>query len=238
MNSTRKTAVIVGVLFITATVSAILSLVLSAPILDDPDYLTKVSENENQVLISVLLELILASAGLGISVMMFPILRKHHEGLALGYVGFRIFEPINVIVGAISTLTLLTLSQEFVRAGSPDALHFQTLGTLLLAVRDWTFLIGPMFLFSLGAMILYYLLYQSKIVPRFISVWGFIGAALLLTRTLLIMFSLTTEFSVLGIVTGIPIAVNEMFLAAWLIVKGFNSSAIASESTKTDTNKV
>jgi len=227
MNSNKKIARIVGVLFITATVSAVLSGFLVGPILDDPDYLIIVSANENQVLIAVLLEIILAVSVVGIAVFLFPLFRKHNEALALGYVGLRILEGVIIIVGAISALLLLALSQEFV-AGTPDASYFQTLGTLLLEERDWTFLLGPVIVFSLNSLILNYLLYQSRLVPRFISVWGLIGATLLLAAGLLAMFDIYNIDSTVFLAA--PIGVNEMVLAVWLIVKGFNSSAIVMES--------
>jgi len=235
MNSNRKTAIIVGVLFITATVTALLSLGFIGPILNAPDYLINVSANVNQMLIGVLFELILAGAVVGIAVFMFPILKKHNEALALGYVGARIFEGLIIIVGSISYLSLLTLSQEYV-IGAPDASYFQTLGTLLLAVHDWSFLLGGgAFVFCVTALILNYLLYQSKLVPRFISVWGLIGAILMLVSGLLSMFDLSpspTATSTISIFLFLPIAVNEMFLAVWLIVKGFNPSVVDSPSAR------
>ena len=128
---------------------------------------------------------------------------------------------------------LLTLSRDFV-AGAADAAHFQTLGTLLLAERDWAFLVGPNTVFSLGALMFYFLLYQSKLVPRFLSVWGLIGAPLLLVASLIRVFGLVSLFSPIAALLALPIALNEMVLAVWLIVKGFNPSAIASESARTD----
>ncbi len=190
------------------------------------------------MIIGVLFELINDAAVVGIAVMLFPILKKHSESIALGYVGFRIIEAVIIIVGAISLLLLLTLSQEFVIAGAPDASYFQTLGTLLLAARDWVFLLGPGIVFSLGALMFYYLLYQSKLIPRFLSVWGLIGAPLLLADAGLLGMFGHSPFSTISIFLNLPIAVNEMVLAVWLIVKGFNSSAIASESAKTDINEV
>ena len=121
----------------------------------------------------------------------------------------------------------MRLSQEYA-AGTPDASNFQTLGTLLLAERDWTFLLGPVIVFSLNSLILNYLLYQSRLVPRFISVWGLIGATMLLASGLLGMFDIYSIESTVFLAA--PIGVNEMVLAVWLIAKGFNSSAIASES--------
>ena len=109
MDSNRKTAIIVGVLFITATVSAMLSGVFSGSI-DNPDYLTAVSANENQVLIGVLFQLTLTASVVAIPIMMFPILKKHNESLALGYVGARIFEGFFDAVMAIGLLLLVTKS--------------------------------------------------------------------------------------------------------------------------------
>ncbi len=228
MFSDRQIAIIAGVLWITATAAYSLAVLILSPILTAADYLIRVSASETQVLIGMLLELTDAAAVAGIAIMLFPILKKYSEGLALWYVGARIIESITVIVSVISILSLLTLSQEFVSAGAPDASYFQALGTLLLVTRDWTNLIGINFVFSLGALIVYYLLYQSKLVPRFISVWGLIGATLLFVAGLLLMFGLITPFSIVNTVLSIPIAVQEMVLAVWLIVKGFNSSAINS----------
>jgi len=203
------------------------------PILNAPDYLVNVSANENQVLIGILLELVNCVAVVSIPFMLFPIFKKHNEALGLGYLAFRIIESAIVIVGVISLLSLLTLSQGFVKAVAPDVSHFQTLGTLLLAAHDWTVWLGVSIVFALGALILNYLLYQSKLIPRWLSGWGLIGATLLLASGLLAIFGFNLETPL-----AVPIWVQEMVFAVWLIVKGFNPSAIASESAKTDTNKV
>jgi hypothetical protein len=222
MASNKKTARIVGVLFITATVASILGTFgFLDPILNAPNYLISVSANDAQWIKGVLIDAINSAAVVVIAVMLFPIFRKHNEALALGYVASRIIESVILIVGHISLLLLLTLSQEYVQAGAPDAAYFQTLGTLLLAVYDWTFLLGPMIVLSLTALILNYILYQSRLVPRFISVWGLIGAALMFAAGLLGMFGLS-PFSTIGMLLFLPLALNEMVLAVWLIVKGFN----------------
>jgi hypothetical protein len=235
MNSNRKTAIIVGVLFITATVAGILSVVFSGSILDAPDYLIKVSANESQVIIGALFVLIMAFACTGIAIWLYPVIRKHNEALALGSVGFRLIEGVFHLVGVIGLLSLVTLSQEYVKAGAPDASYFQSLGTLLLAARDWAGVLGS-FAFILGALMYYYIFYQSKLIPRWLSVWGLIGVPLWIAAELLIMFGLIESFSTNAILLDIPIAVNEMVLAIWLIAKGFNPSAIASLSAKTDIN--
>ena len=233
----RKNARWAGVFYIIATLAPISTIffvgflggeVAGEPI---PDYLANVSANEAQVVIGMLIELIWALAVVGIIVTLFPILRKHNETLALGFSALRFIEAISTIVGSIFLLTLLTLSQEFVEAGVPDASYFQTTGDLLLAARDWAFLIGSGLVWSLSAVILNYLLYQSKLIPRWLSVWGLVGATLSFATYLLQFFSINlTEFLFL------PIALQEMVFAVWLIVKGFNSSAVASESANTDMN--
>lgn len=236
MNTNKKIARIAGILFITATVAAILGGVFIGPILEDPDFLINISANDTQVLIGVLFELIAAGAVAGIGITMFPIFKKHNEALALGYAGGRIIEGVFIIISAIGALLLLTLGREYV-AGAPGASHFQSLGALLLAERGWNLLIGTNIIFSLNALILNYIFYQSNFVPRFLSVWGLIGAPLILAAGLLITFDLVSGSSAIVILLVIPIALNEMVLAVWLIIKGFNSSAISSASLKIDMNR-
>jgi hypothetical protein len=233
MNENRKTAIIVGVLFITATVAYSLGVIILDPILSSSDYLTKASENENQVIMGSFLVLIDAVAVAGIGIVIYPILKKHNETLALGYAGARIAEGVLFAVNVIPILTLLTLSQEFVKAGAPDTSYYQTLGTLLLAAGDWAFLLGFGLAFTLSALILNFLLYKSKLVPRWLSGWGFVGAALLWAYYLLQFFGIN-QVEILFL----PIAVQEMVFAVWLIVKGFNSSAIDSATAKTNLNEI
>lgn len=227
MNSEIKTARIVGVLFIIATVVSSLTMVLLG-FLEAPDYLVAVSANEITVLTGVLLELFWAFSVIGIPVYLFPILKKHNENLALGFFSFRFVEAIGVIIGSIGLLSLLTLGQEFVLAGAPLASSYQILGTLLLATRNWAFMIGSGLAWSLSAVILNYLLYNSKLIPQWLSVFGLVGGILSLGTYLLQFFSIHLE------ILFIVIAVQEMVFAVWLIVKGFNLSSIVSNSAKTD----
>ncbi|WP_445474850.1 DUF4386 domain-containing protein [Methanococcoides methylutens] len=238
MDPDRKTAIIVGVLFILSTVTGVLSVILLEPIVNAQNYFTTVSANENQVIIGTLLELICAGAFLGVAVMIFPILKKHNESLALGYAVARICEAVPFIIGVISLLSLLPLSKEYVQAGAMDDSYVLPLGTLLLAVHDWTNLLGSMIIFSLTALILNYILYRSKLVPRFISVWGLIGVPLMLAAGLLDMFGFLNPFSTIWTLLSLPLALQEMVFAVWLIVKGFNPSAFDSSSARSDTNEV
>jgi hypothetical protein len=234
MNSNRKIARIAGALFITATVAGILGVVFLNPILNDPDYLLKISANENQVILGALFVFILAAASAGIAISLYPILRKYNEGLALGSVGFRLIEGVLDIVGAISLLLLLTLSQEFVKAGAPNSSYFQTSGVLLLAGNHWVNNVAVLLAWSLGALMYYYIFYQTQLVPRWLSGWGLVGITLTIVTSILVLFRLISPMGTIQVVSNLPIGVQEMVLAVWLIVKGFNSSAIASGSAKTE----
>jgi len=235
MNTYRKTAIIVGILFILATVAPI----LSGPFINmiqTPDYLTNIYANADQMITGVLFEFIMCIAIAGTAIGLYPVLKKHNQSLALGYVGIRIVEGILFIVVAVTSLvSLLVLSQEFVRAGTPDSSYFQSLGTLLIKGHDWAYLFEGQLIFSLGALVLNYMLFQSKLVPRFISIWGLVGSVLLLAGALLRLFGLITETSWLATLIFLPIAVQEMVLAVWLIAKGFNPSAVAVTSPSTET---
>lgn len=177
------------------------------------------------MLIGVLLLLTMtASIGL-IPIMMLPILKKHNETLALGYFGARIFEGFFSAVNIINILSLLSLSREFVNATTPFISYFQTSGALIIAAFDWSSILLA-FPFTLGVLVFNFLLYKSKLVPRWLSVLGLIGGALWLATTPFRMFDLfpsSLEF------LAIIIATQEMIFAVWLIVKGFSSSAISSQ---------
>ncbi|WP_409344630.1 DUF4386 domain-containing protein [Paenibacillus sp. MBLB4367] len=224
MNTYRKTAIMVGVLFILATVTSIIGLLLYDPILNGPDYLMKGAENANQVILGALMELILVCSAIGTSILLFPLLRRHNESIALGYVCFRFLEAVIITVGVVSVLSLLTLSQDFVKAADPNAASYHASGTLLKAVHDWTFMLGPNFMLGINTMMCSYLLYKSKLVPRFISLMGLTGAALIFSAALLEMFGIILQRSAWGAVLAIPVATYEMVLAVWLIVKGFRLS--------------
>lgn len=232
MNSNKKSAKIVGVLFILAAVTAIIGLLLYDPILNGPDYLMRGSEHANQVILGALMELILVVSAVGTATTMFPILRKYNETMALWHVCFRFLEAVIITIGVISVLSLLTLSREFVAAGAPDTASFQASGTLLKAVHDWTFLLGPLFMLGINTMMYSYIFYKSKLVPRFIPILGMTGATLVFICALLVMFGVIQQVSVWGAILAVPIFANEMILAVWLIVKGFNESALASMSAK------
>ena len=225
MKTYRKTAIVVGVLFIVATALSLISSSMLGSIIGAPNYLTNVAANGNQIIIGALLELAAAISVMLIPAVMFPVLKQHSEGMALGYFGFRILEAVTLFVGAMSALLLLTLSQQYVNVGAPAVSSFQISGALLLAARNWAFPLNPL-VFGPGALILYSVLYQADLIPRWLSVWGLIGAAMVF------VFGLLGMFGNILIFLAIPIAVQEMVMAVWLIVKGFNPSAFANNAAK------
>ena len=226
MTTHRKTAIIVGVLLIACTTTTILSLTLLNPILHGQEYLIKVAENEIQVIIGAILEFIWAATAMGIAIWLYPVLRKHNEALTLGSVAFRVVEGVFVFVGTLSLLSILTLGREFTGAAVSDPLSYKTIGTVLLAVRHWTLDGIVLITFCLGALLYYCVFYQSRLIPRWLAVWGLFGAALSLAVSLFSLFNPGFVVSWIHTLLNAPIAFQEMVFAVWLIVKGFNPSAI------------
>lgn len=220
MQEYKGSAKIIGVLFIIASVTAIVGGSLVALPLEEPNYLKDVAGKDAQIITGVLLLVVQAIAVIGIAVVFFPILRRRNEGLALGFVGARTVEGILVLVGALSALMVVSLSKGYGESLVPGT---EALGDTLVAAYEWAYWLGPMLFFSVSALILYALLYRAKLVPAWLSIWGLIGGALLLVRTVLEMYGV--EFSaVMQGALAAPIGINEMVLAFWLIVKGFSAA--------------
>ena len=233
MNTNRRTARIVGVLFIAATVAALLGNSLTGSIVGAPDYLVQIAANKNLVVLGALLKIVAAVASAGIAMALYPVLRKHNEGLALGSVGFRLVEGVFYLVAALGLFSLLSLGQEYASAGPQIAPAIQALSTSILAVRVWAGFVIGVIAFCLGAAMYYYVLYRSRLIPRWLSAWGLAALAMLFSMTLLIAFGeRISEPSGMLVLLAVPLGVQEMVLAVWLILKGFNPSAIASRSTK------
>jgi len=226
MKSYRGNAIAVGVLFIACSAASILSAVPLGSTLDGPDYLSKLAGSDNAVVTTALIEFVWAATGAGIAIGLYPILRKYNRALALGSVAARVVENVFVLIGALSLLVLLTVSQQ--AAGSAAPSSFQATGDALLAVRDWVHGFVALLAFGIGVLMYYYVFYRSRLVPRWLSGWGLAGAALGLVATVYSGFTQDFGFTTVNTVLNIPIGLQEMVLAVWLIVKGFNRSALAS----------
>lgn len=217
-NSGRRSAVITGVLLLTGLVTGILSVV---PVIDGADYLVEASIHENQVLIGAFFQLLMVAAYVGIPIFLYPILSKHHKGLALGSAAFGIIAGVFIIIGVTILLLLLTVSHEFAKAGTLNVSYFQTLGGLLREGRDLVNHVATTLAFVLAMLLFTCIFYQTKLVPQWLSVLGLIGSTLSILASLLFMIrfiGLDSTYMMLNI----PIAFQQLALAVWLIIKGFN----------------
>ncbi len=222
----RKSAILTGVLFVIAIVAGLAGTSLTGPNLGAPDYLARVSSHANQVVAGALLAFIAAASSAGIAIALYPVLKKHNEGLALGAVAFRLVEAVFYIVGVICLLVLFPLSHQVANAQGQAASVLQTLGNLLLAARDLSDFVFAVMAFGLGALMYYSIFYRSRLVPRWLSGWGIASILLLLSASLLTVFD-GEPFAISGtlIFLALPIALQEMVLAVWLMLKGFGPSA-------------
>jgi hypothetical protein len=219
MNN-KEIARTVGILFIIGTVAGILSMI-GTSIIDEPDYLAKIAENKTMVVLGSLLILTMGIALSSMVVVLFPVLKKYNETLALGALIFRgALELVCYVATAVSCLLLIALSKNFVGAGTPVESNFQLFGSML---KDERFIMGEVtaILFSIGALFIYYIFYKTKLIPTWLSLWGLVGAMIYLADGILCIFMFSTELEGFKYILG----VQEMIMAGWLIVKGFNTSA-------------
>jgi hypothetical protein len=215
MTSNRKTAATVGALFLVAMVASLLGGGLVESVISAPEPFAAVSENETLLVVGTLLELVNAIAVVGIGVLMFAVLKRHNETQAVGYLSLRVVEAVYCSLMVVSPLSLIRLGQNQPQASA----------ALSIAERaSISGLLVPVF-FSLGALLLYSSLYQSKLLPRFIPIWGLVAAALILTLNLLSAFGLELGMGI-SMVFALPIILNEIFMGIWLIAKGLNLSAV------------
>lgn len=218
MAESKGTARIIGVLFIVASVTAVIGGSLAALPMEEPDYLSSIGEQQSEVVTGALLLVVQTIAVVGIAVMAFPVLKRVHEGLALGYAAVRTLEGVMVLVGATSALAVVTLGESGIEAAQPA-------GDALVAVYDWAYLLGPTITFSVSALIFYPLLMRGRLVPMWLSVWGLIGGVLLLVSAVVEMYGVELSGAA-QVVLVAPIGINEMVLAVWLIVKGFDTRSL------------
>ncbi len=223
MTSDKKIAIWTGIFFILATAMGVTSGILVGPLLGGPDYLTAMSENASTAMLSTLLNLIMAGAVIAVAIAIYPIIMRTSETLAAGYLAARTTEGVFLAISGVAWLGLASLGNEFIQAGQPDSSHYQTLADLLVSSSTALFTFGANITFGITALMLNYFFMKTKLVPRVISIWGFIGGALILILGAMKILGLSV--STVEIAFTVPIALNEMVLAVWLIVKGFSSPA-------------
>jgi hypothetical protein len=229
MNSPRKTALVAGgfylVTFISIPTLALYGAVHSADYVVGPG-------PDTGVLWGGLLEVIVALAGIGTAVALFPVVKRQNEGVALGFVAARVLEAAIIFVGVVSLLSVVTLRQD--PAGA-DAASLVTTGKALVAIHDGTFLLGQGLIPGVNALLLGYLMYRSRLVPRIIPALGLIGAPLLLASVTATFFGVYAQVSVWSGLATIPIAAWELSLGLWLVLKGLKPSPITAAMTAAGT---
>ena len=224
-DSWRNLSLAGGVLYLMTFVFSIPAVFLLEPVLSDPNYIVS-SGADSQVLLGTLFDLITALACIGTAVALFPVIRRQSEAASLGFVTTRIFEAAVIVIGVVSLLAVVAMRQAGGAPGTDNA-ALVAVGQALVAVRDQTFLIGPGVMPGLNALLLGYVLYRSRLVPRFIPAVGLIGAPLFLASAIATILGFNEQVSVLSGVVVVPIFLWELSLGLWLTFKGFSPSAAA-----------
>jgi hypothetical protein len=223
----RRTAVLVGVLFWISNLVTVVGSVITGPIPNASTALTTMSPHATQIVVGTLITHLNDVAIIGYAVLLFPVLKRFSESLALGYVAFKALEATLLAVSAAVLLSLIPLSQSYLAGGAAVATPYQASTTVTLAQQFWAARLGAL-AYLVATPILNFLLYRSQIVPRFIAVWGFIGVVFLAIGLALGVGDPTRGFE-LGQLLVIPIILWELFFATWLIVRGFNPAVVAAE---------
>jgi Domain of unknown function (DUF4386) len=233
MDSMRKTALVAGIFYLITFIS-IPTLALYGPVRNHRDWILS-SGAHTGLLVGGLLEVIVALAGIGTAVTLYPVLKRQHEGVALGFVTSRVLEGSMIFAGVVSLLSLVTLRHDPGGAAGANAAALVTTGASHVAVYNWTFLLGQSLMPAINAILLGTLLYRSRLVPRVLPVLGLIGAPLLITADIATLFGGIGQHSSWALLAALPVAAWEFSLGVWLIVKGFRPCPITTGITAADT---
>jgi hypothetical protein len=227
MHAYRRTATATGLLFILATVAPMLGLAVMRPALTDPVDLARITANEAPLLAGALLQLIGYLACPAIALALYPVLRPHGHGFALGSVVFRTVEAVFYLVSLLGLLLLVSLGRAAAEPGATGAGFYGQMAELVIAGRVWPGFGLAVLAFGTGALLYGWLLLRTALVPRWLAGWGIVGPVLAMAAAVLVLLGATVPMSPLHLAFNLPIAVQEMVLAAWLIVKGFSPRAVA-----------
>jgi hypothetical protein len=233
MSSTRKTALVAGVFYLITFIS-IPTLALYGPVKNHQDWILS-SGSSTAILVGGFLEVIVALAGIGTAVTLYPVVKRQNEGTALGFVAARVLEAGMIFTGVISLLSLVTLRQHLGGATGADAASLVTTGASHVAVYNAAFLLGQSLMPAINALLLGSLMYRSRLVPRLIPVMGLIGAPLLIVAVIATMFGGIGQNSSLAALAALPVAAWEFSLGVWLVIKGFRPSPITTETAAATT---
>ena len=227
INQYRKTATVVGVVYLAGFVVGIVGNIMIKSILDAPNHLSIISASSMTVAIGAILWLLAVIGDAGHGVLMFPILKQHSERMAIGYLAFRIIDATFIAVMVLFMLIQIPLGSEYLKAAASDASFLQALSAVSAQVSQYAYQIG-MSALGVSGLILCYTLFRAKLVPGWLSVWGLVGYATILVGMLSAVMG-----SGLGDLSSLPGGLWEVFIGVWLIVKGFSSSAVVSQPAST-----
>ncbi len=220
MDSTRRTAVVAGGLFLVTEAAAMAALALYGPALDSAAYVTGPGA-DTRVFLGALCEVVLAMAVAGTGVTLFPVLKRQNEGMALGYVCARLLEAAVIAVGIIGVLSVVSLRQDAGETPGAAAPFVGTVATAMGAVHDWAFLLGPNLFLGANTLLLAHLMYRSGLVPRPLAVLGLVGGALICASGAAVLLGLYEQLSVWGSVAAVPVFAWEVTFAVRLMARGF-----------------
>ena len=233
MTSLRKTALVAGIFYLITFIS-IPTLALYGPVKNHRDWILS-SGSHTAVLVGCILEVIVALAGIGTAVTLYPVVKRQNEGFALGFVTSRLLEAAMIFTGVLSLLSLVTLRHDLGGAAGANAAALVTTGASHVAVYNWTMLLGQTLMPCINALLLGTLMYRSRLVPRIIPIVGLIGAPLLIAGVIVTLSAGTGHISAFQAIATLPVAAWEFSLGVWLVVKGFRPSPITAEMTAADT---
>ena len=220
MSFNKSDAKITGCFFIIAAVSSIIGLKLYDPILSDSNFIVAANNHYNQIVFGAINELILAVAATGTGIMLYPVLKRFNESMGIGYLSFRLLEVVFIIIGIVSMLTVLSISESYVNGAISGRADAQNLGITFIALHKWTFMLGPNFMLAINTFIYSYVFYKTKLIPSNLARLGLLASFLIMTAAILELFGIIEQISTWGILLAVPIALFEMTLAIYLITKG------------------
>ncbi|MEQ4726236.1 DUF4386 domain-containing protein [Nonomuraea sp. B19D2] len=223
MNTNRRATAIAGVLAIVGMIAGVSSIV---PALEEPHYLDLISAHESQVIVGAVSQFIMIPAYVGFALNLYPTLKRENEVLSLGFLGFRLIAATFHFIGVILLPLFLVLGQEFAQAGASSASHLEALGELLRTARDLVNHVALILSLGVGDLLLFGILYRSRLVPGWLSVWGLLGIGLAMSASFLVLFRMTDVVAPLYLSINAPLALQSLVLAIWLITRGFDTKTL------------
>jgi len=224
-DKTRSVARRAGWLYLITFIASLPTLVLKTPI-KDAHFILGTGSTAG-VALAAWLDIVCALAGVGTAVVLWPVIKRHNQTNAFGFVASRTIEAVLLFVGAVSVFTLITLRTDVAHTAGADNASLLTAGHTLRALHDWSFLVGPGIMPGVNALLLATVMYRSGLVPRIIPVLGLIGGPLLLISATATMFGVWDQLSIISAVGTAPIFFWELSLGCWMAFKGFKPAAVA-----------